>query len=690
MNRASEFRTYERSNAICFRMTSGAFGGLSNMAPGFPLRVNGLHIYTSEALYQACRFPHLPEIQKMIVEQRSPMTAKMRSKPYRRDSRTDWDRVRVKVMRWCLRIKLVQHSCKFKDLLLSTDSRSIVEESQKDDFWGAKPTEDGTLIGTNVLGRLLMELREEVKKGKEIVCVSPLTIPDFLLLRDPILEVYADADIETTDNSAVSKDFRDPRIPSQLPLIPDQSMPPATTPIDRSLNHALQPYSEYKDSGLPWLDCFPRDWRVLRGKSVFSTVDVRSQTGKEELLTVSTSNGVRPRSQQTVTMFMAKSYVGHKLCWPGDLVVNSLWAWMQGLGVAQHHGLISSAYSVYRPRREFTHYSRFFHYLLRSAAYKWELLTRSKGVWTSRLQLLDQAFMDMPIVLPSSDEQDAIVRFLDYANGRIDQAIHAKKKLIALMNEQKQAIIHRAVTRGLNPQAAFKASGIPWLGDIPKHWQILRAKYLFREVDERSSGGNEELLSVSHITGVTPRSEKNITMFKARSYVGYKLCCPGDLVVNTMWAWMAALGVSAYTGIVSSAYAVYRPRDPEKLIGGYIEGPLHTQPYVSNITCRSTGLRASRLRLYPEEFFRLPIIVPPAPEQREIVSRIASETATQNRALKEAEREIGLLLEYRTRLTADIVMGKLDVREAARKLPASMDEIPAAADEEEFEEEADA
>ena len=158
-------------------------------------------------------------------------------------------------------------------------------------------------------------------------------------------------------------------------------------------------------------------------------------------------------------------------------------------------------------------------------------------------------------------------------------------------------------------------------------------------------------------------------MFKAQSYAGHKLCRPGDLVVNTMWAWMAALGVSAHTGIVSPAYAVYRPRRAEKIVGGFIDGLLRTRPYVSNIICRSTGVRASRLRLYPEEFFRLQIILPPASEQQQIVNSIAAETKLLNITIERTDREIGLLREYRTRLVADVVTGKLDVRAAARKLP---------------------
>jgi type I restriction enzyme S subunit len=283
----------------------------------------------------------------------------------------------------------------------------------------------------------------------------------------------------------------------------------------------------------------------------------------------------------------------------------------------------------------------------------------------------------LPILLPPLEDQECIVRFLDHAGGRVERAIRAKKKLIALLHEQKQAIIHRAVTRGLDPTVPLKPSGIPWLGDIPQHWEVRRAKYIFREVDERSRTGSEELLSVSHLTGVTPRSEKNITMFKASSYVGHKLCRPRDLVVNTMWAWMGALGVSARTGIISPAYAVYRPRDPDGLVGDYVDGLLRTRPYVSNIICRSTGLRLSRLRLYPDEFFRLPILLPPTDEQKRIVDQIAIETAKLNTAIARTEREIALLREYRTRLIADVVTGKLDVREAARHLPTEATEATA-------------
>lgn len=179
-------RSYSREEEVVFYKTKENFGGLSNMASGYPLQINGVRILTTEALYQACRFPHLPDIQREIIGQHSPMTAKMISKPHRQESRADWDEVRYKVMRWCLRVKLAQNYEEFGQLLLSTRDRSIVEQSRKDDYWGAKLI-DGPgeiLIGQNILGRLLMELREKLKKDDagDLKVVPPLGIPNFFLL----------------------------------------------------------------------------------------------------------------------------------------------------------------------------------------------------------------------------------------------------------------------------------------------------------------------------------------------------------------------------------------------------------------------------------------------------------------------------------------------------------------------------
>jgi ribA/ribD-fused uncharacterized protein len=179
-------RTYKRTESIVFRKTNERFGGLSNMAGGYPVSINGVEIRTVEALYQACRFPSLPDVQRAIIEQKSPMTAKMKGKPHRNQTREDWDKVRVNIMRWCLRVKLIQNWEKFGQLLNDTGEMPIVEESKRDKFWGANPMGDDLLVGLNILGRLLMELRVDYKNMSTEYLLEPPMISNFVLFREPI------------------------------------------------------------------------------------------------------------------------------------------------------------------------------------------------------------------------------------------------------------------------------------------------------------------------------------------------------------------------------------------------------------------------------------------------------------------------------------------------------------------------
>lgn len=175
------------------------------------------------------------------------------------------------------------------------------------------------------------------------------------------------------------------------------------------MDYNLKPYPAMKDSGIEWLSQVPEHWDVKRGKNVFRCVDVRSLTGDEELLSVSSNLGVIPRRNTSVTMFKAGSYIGHKLCWPNDLVINSLWAWAGGLGVSNYHGIVSTAYGVYRPINSVD--PEFINALVRSNPFQWELRVRSKGVWTSRLQLTEDSFLSAPFILPLSPNKPQLFVF---------------------------------------------------------------------------------------------------------------------------------------------------------------------------------------------------------------------------------------------------------------------------------------
>lgn len=183
-------RQYAKDDVISFAKTTTRFGGLSNMAPHFPLFVNEVMIYSSESLYQACKFPLHPHIQKEIIEQRNPMTAKEISRKYQSLVRDDWEDIKFKVMAWCIEVKLIQNWDTFGGLLLSTGDKTIVEYSVKDDIWGAAP-EGNFLVGTNALGRLIMQARlDYIVNKKRHDKVLPPDIVGFLLLGYPIGTVY--------------------------------------------------------------------------------------------------------------------------------------------------------------------------------------------------------------------------------------------------------------------------------------------------------------------------------------------------------------------------------------------------------------------------------------------------------------------------------------------------------------------
>jgi ribA/ribD-fused uncharacterized protein len=185
---------YDPKRCIVFSQTKAPFGELSNMAAGFPVKVNGHLIRTTEALYQACRYPHLPMVQEDILTERSPMTAKMVSRHHAKETREDWDKIRIEVMRWCLKVKTLQHLDVLREIFRKTEGKPIVEKSRKDDFWGAKETEKKTLKGVNVLGQLLMEVRERIlADDKAPTVVLPPKIPNFLLFGEPITAIRKEA-----------------------------------------------------------------------------------------------------------------------------------------------------------------------------------------------------------------------------------------------------------------------------------------------------------------------------------------------------------------------------------------------------------------------------------------------------------------------------------------------------------------
>jgi type I restriction enzyme S subunit len=300
-------------------------------------------------------------------------------------------------------------------------------------------------------------------------------------------------------------------------------------------------------------------------------------------------------------------------------------------------------------------------YALREATFLAEVEMRSVGVSYPAINASDLG--DIPVYLHPIAKQRGIADYLDRETARLDRLVAAKERLLSLLAEKRRSLITRAVTCGLDPHAPVRDSGISWLGPIPAHWEIERARWLFRERDERSETGTEELLTVSHLTGVTPRSEKDVNMFEAETTEGYKLCFTGDLVINTLWAWMGAMGVAPVNGIVSPAYNIYQPG--ERLEPSFVDALVRMPIFAQEVTRYSKGVWSSRLRLYPEGFFETYLPVPPRDEQEAIVIHICKETAKLDAIGSATERTISLLKQRRAALITAAVTGQIDLESAA-------------------------
>ena len=454
--------------------------------------------------------------------------------------------------------------------------------------------------------------------------------------------------------------------------------PPADGRGDRPVA-PTRPYPTYKPSGVPWLGDVPEHWEVRRlGDSVVRCINGTwgdEPDGVNDLPCIRVADFDRVnwkvRTDKLTMRAVTQSERSRRMLHRGDLLLEK-----SGGGDNQPVGAIvlydhdvEAVCSNFVGKLEVKEgYQPEYLTYLHATLYALQINKRSIKQTTGIQNIDADSYLSEPIAFPPLAEQRAIVRYLDHADRRIRRYVSAKRKLIGLLEEEKQAIINRAVTRGLDPNVRLKPSGVEWLGDVPEHWDVRRAKFFYDEVDERSTTGAEELMSVSHKTGVTPR-KRNVTMFLAESNVGYKLCHPGDIVINTMWAYMAALGVARQNGLVSPSYGVYRPHNHKQMDHTYIDSLLRTEAYRANYTIRSTGITSSRLRLYPESFLDMPLLCPPLEEQNAIVEYIGHVAEATDSAIARARRQIELLEEYRTRLIADVVTGKLDVREAAAQLP---------------------
>jgi len=424
----------------------------------------------------------------------------------------------------------------------------------------------------------------------------------------------------------------------------------------------LGQYPEYQDSCLPWLGQVPAHWEEKRAKYYFREVDERSTTGSEQLMSVSHKTGVTPR-KANVTMFMAESNVGYKICRTGDLVINTMWAWMAAMGVARQTGIVSPSYGVYRPHMASPYVPDYVDHLLRTQPYISEYICRSTGIRASRLRLYPEDFLDIPVICPPREEQEAIVRFIAHHDRLVRRFIHNRRRLIEVLNEQKQAIINRAVTRGLNPDVPLKPSGIDWIGDIPEHWEQRRLKFLVRNVNEQTGSKlpNEVYVALEHVESWTGRITLPDGEVAFDSQV--KRFQPNDVLFGKLRPYLAKVARPQVPGVCVGEFLVLRIVE-QGILPEFLEQKLRSKQLINLINSSTFGAKMPRADW--TFIGNMAVVYPPThDEQRAMIGQVGEQMATLQAVIDKASREIDLIREYRTRLIADVVTGKVDVRQLA-------------------------
>lgn len=436
---------------------------------------------------------------------------------------------------------------------------------------------------------------------------------------------------------------------------------------------AANGYPSYRTARMRWLPPVPEHWNEQRAKTFFREVDERSKTGQEELLSVSHLTGVTPRSQKKVTMFKAASYVGSKLCRPGDIVINTLWAWMAALGASRHVGIVSPAYGVYRPHRADSFNPAYLDYLLRTRSYVAEYIGRSTGIRASRLRLYPNQFLDIALLQPPRPEQDQIVAYLRAQDAHVARLIKAKRDLIGLLTEQKLRIIDHAVTRGIDSSVALKPSGIDWLGDVPRHWDIALLKHVadvrFSGVDKHSHD-HEIPVRLCNYTDVYKNDKitDGMDLMRATATAGEiaRLTLKaGDVIITKDSETPDDIAVPAWVpeglpGVVCAYHLGLLRPDPGRIKGEFLFRAIGSARIAEQFHVLATGV--TRFALGKHDVKNAVIALPPVEEQKAICKWIDEECKPLEDAILRAEEEIKLIREYRDRQIADVVTGQVDVR----------------------------
>ena len=422
----------------------------------------------------------------------------------------------------------------------------------------------------------------------------------------------------------------------------------------------MKKYESYTICPSLWNKEFPSHWCVLpmyavaKEKSICNCVDL-------PLLSVYLDVGVVPFSAKAEkrTNVTSKDLSKYQRVDFGDFVLNNQQAWRGSVGISFDTGIVSPAYVVLSMNDYLD--SRYANYLFRSRIMVEQYLINSKSVGSIQRNIYWPALKRTKVLIPFRDEQDQIVRFLDWKVSSINRLINIRKKEIKDIDALKRSLISHAITHGLSADAPMKYSGVKWLGNIPAHWRIMKLRQILHPVSEKNHP-ELPLLSVVREHGVILRDIEDTE--SNHNYIpddlsGYKVVKKGQFAMNKMKAWQGSYGISDYTGIVSPAYFIFDMAF-ENL--EYFHYAIRSKVYVNFFAQASDGIRVGQWDLQMDKMKEIPFIIPPSDEQNAIVEHIKNTLPTYNNAIEKLTAEVEVLEEYKAKIIADTVTGKIDVR----------------------------
>ena len=414
-------------------------------------------------------------------------------------------------------------------------------------------------------------------------------------------------------------------------------------------------YERYKDSGEAWIGEIPSEWEVIKLKNIFYE---KKHTRNMSLNCGSISFGQvickdDDKVPEATKMAYQEVLNGEFLINPLNLNYDLI---SLRIALSKIDVVVSAGYIVLKNKIEIN--KEFFKYLLHRYDVAYMKLLGSGVRQTINFNHIANSLL----VLPTDIEQTKIANFLDQKTAQIDQAIALKQQQIEKLNEYKQIVIQNAVTKGLNPNAPMKDSGVEWIGDIPEHWQMKRLKYVLDERNERSKTGEEPLFMVSQKYGLVVRADYHEKAEVAQSNIDNKIVYKNDLVFNKLKPHLGVFYKSEidFKGLVSPDYAVYKVKNYIYDMK-YLEILFRNPKYIEQFIIRATGIVEGLIRLYTTSLFELPVMIPPKEEQETILNFVKNENDKIDISQQNLEKQIDRLKEYKNILINQAVTGKIKI-----------------------------